>query len=70
MIGTGDLLRWNVTHQTHVGKVAESYISNGVLLPDDIILELVKPELEKLKDRVQLDPRWFPPNPVAGRSSG
>jgi len=51
MIGTGDLLRWNVDNQTEVGKVAEEYICKGALLPDDIILELVKPEIRKLKDR-------------------
>lgn len=29
MIGTGDLLRWNVDNQTEVGKVAEEYICKG-----------------------------------------
>ncbi|PLW28835.1 hypothetical protein PCANC_18395 [Puccinia coronata f. sp. avenae] len=51
MIGTGDLLRWNVDNQTELGKVAEEYICKGALLPDDIMLELVKPEIRKLKDR-------------------
>lgn len=51
MIGTGDLLRWNVDNQTEVGKIAEEYICKGALLPDDIMLELVKPEIKKLKHR-------------------
>lgn len=51
IIGTGDLLRSNVDNQTELGKIAEDYISKGALLPDDVILELVKPEIKKLKDR-------------------
>ncbi|KAG0141893.1 hypothetical protein CROQUDRAFT_673867 [Cronartium quercuum f. sp. fusiforme G11] len=51
LIGTGDLLRWNVNQGTELGKLAEAYISRGDLLPDDVILELVKPELRKLAHR-------------------
>lgn len=51
LIGTGDLLRWNVNNHTEVGKLAENYISRGDLLPDDVILELVKPELRQLVDQ-------------------
>ncbi|EGG12685.1 uncharacterized protein MELLADRAFT_114869 [Melampsora larici-populina 98AG31] len=51
LIGTGDLLRWNVNNHTELGKLAENYISRGDLLPDDVILELVKPELRQLADR-------------------
>ncbi|KAH9813987.1 adenylate kinase-domain-containing protein [Melampsora americana] len=51
LIGTGDLLRWNVNNHTEVGKLAENYISRGDLLPDDVILELVKPELRQLANQ-------------------
>ncbi|KNE98848.1 hypothetical protein PSHT_05806 [Puccinia striiformis] len=51
LIGTGDLLRWNVDNKTDLGKLAEEYICKGALLPDDIMIELVKPELKKLKHR-------------------
>ncbi|CAH7682293.1 adenylate kinase-domain-containing protein [Phakopsora pachyrhizi] len=51
MIGMGDLLRYNVSKKTEVGKLAESYISRGDLLPDEVILKLIKPEIRKLQDR-------------------
>ncbi|MBW0484867.1 hypothetical protein O181_024582 [Austropuccinia psidii MF-1] len=51
IIGIGDLLRRNVEKQTKIGRLAESYISKGDLLPDPIILEIVQPELKKLKNK-------------------
>lgn len=41
-ISTGDILRDEVKKNSELGKVAKSYMDAGRLLPDDIILEIVK----------------------------
>ena len=45
-ISTGDIFRKNIKEQTELGKIAESYISKGNLVPDDITVELVKSVLD------------------------
>jgi adenylate kinase len=46
-ISTGDILRAEVEKGTELGKTAKSYMDQGKLLPDDIIIEVVK---ERLKE--------------------
>lgn len=41
-ISTGDLLRKAVQDGTQIGRVAEGYMKKGALVPDDIIIKLVK----------------------------
>ena len=45
-ISTGDIFRKNIKEQTELGKIADSYISKGNLVPDDITVELVKSVLD------------------------
>lgn len=45
-ISTGDIFRKNIKEQTELGKIADSYISKGSLVPDDITVELVKSVLD------------------------
>lgn len=45
-ISTGDIFRKNIKEKTELGKIADSYISKGNLVPDDITVELVKSVLE------------------------
>ena len=45
-ISTGDIFRKNIKVQTELGKIADSYISKGNLVPDDITVELVKSVLD------------------------
>jgi adenylate kinase len=40
-IGTGDILREAVRQTTPLGKLAEPYIRNGQLVPDDLVNEVV-----------------------------
>ena len=40
-ISTGDLLRKAVREGTPVGKIAEKYMKEGTLVPDDVIISLV-----------------------------
>lgn len=44
-ISTGVMLRTAIKEQTEVGKVAEKYINDGKLVPDDVIVAIVKERL-------------------------
>lgn len=46
-ISTGDILREHIANQTEIGKVAESLINNGQLVPDEMIVEIVKERISK-----------------------
>lgn len=46
-ISTGDILRQHVQQQTELGKQAESLMTEGQLVPDDLILALVE---ERVKE--------------------
>jgi len=40
-ISTGDLLRENVKHVTPLGKKAEDYMEKGLLVPDELVAEML-----------------------------
>lgn len=40
-ISTGELLRDHISRGTHLGKVADSYISKGLLIPDELMVEVL-----------------------------
>jgi len=44
-ISTGDILRAEVTKGSDLGKTAKTYMEAGKLLPDDIIIEIIKKRL-------------------------
>lgn len=46
-ISTGVMLRTAIKEQTEVGKVAEQYINDGKLVPDDVIVSIVKERLSQ-----------------------
>ena len=46
-ISTGDLLRQNIENKTPEGLTAQSYMNKGVLVPDKIVLDILKKRLEK-----------------------
>ena len=60
-ISTGDILRANVRGGTPLGVEAKGYMDRGELVPDDLIIRMIEPELHKAKD-VILDgfPRTVP----------
>lgn len=41
-IATGDLLRQEVAMNTELGKASKEYIENGMLVPDEIIVQLIE----------------------------
>jgi adenylate kinase len=46
-ISTGDILRNEVAKGSELGKTAKSYMDDGRLLPDDIIIEIVNQRLQE-----------------------
>lgn len=46
-ISTGVMLRTAIKEQTEVGKIAQEYINDGKLVPDDVIVKIVKERLQK-----------------------
>lgn len=40
-ISTGELLRDHIARGTELGKIADSYISKGQLIPDDLMVEVL-----------------------------
>jgi adenylate kinase len=46
-ISVGDLFRNAIKNQTELGKRIKSYVSSGDLVPDQIVIELVKNRLEE-----------------------
>lgn len=46
-ISTGDMFREAITKQTELGKLADSYISKGHLVPDEVTIAIVKERLSQ-----------------------
>jgi len=44
-ISTGDIFRRNIKEQTELGKLAQSYMDRGALVPDEVVIDLVKSRL-------------------------
>lgn len=63
-ISTGELLRDQIARGTELGKIADSYISDGHLIPDELMVRILEAELDKpeARDGVIFDgfPRTIP----------
>lgn len=63
-ISTGDMFREAIKNQTDLGKLAQSYINGGNLVPDEVTIALVKERLSRddCKNGYLLDgfPRTIP----------
>lgn len=46
-ISTGDILREEVKKNTKIGKFAKEYIEKGFLVPDEVMLKIIKKNLKK-----------------------
>lgn len=53
-ISTGDLLREHISKGTPLGKVADSFISRGLLIPDELMIEVLD-EIFKENPKQALD---------------
>ncbi|WP_058485946.1 adenylate kinase [Defluviitalea phaphyphila] len=63
-ISTGDIFRMHIKNKTELGKKAKEYMDKGLLVPDDLVVEIVKNRLieEDCKNGFILDgfPRTIP----------
>ena len=46
-ISTGDILRANVAQGTALGREAKPIMESGALVPDDLIIRMIEPEVEQ-----------------------
>ena len=46
-ISTGDMLRSEIKAGTELGKLAQSYIDDGNLVPDEVAVDIIRQRLEK-----------------------
>ena len=46
-ISTGDILRKNIADGTELGKEAKAYMDKGALVPDELVINLLKNRLEE-----------------------
>lgn len=49
-ISTGDVFRDNIKNSTALGKLAQSYIDKGDLVPDEVTIKMLQDEVEKNPD--------------------
>jgi len=63
-ISTGDILRDNVARKTELGRKAKGYMDKGLLVPDDLVVEMTRHRLAQkdCKEKWILDgfPRTVP----------
>lgn len=51
-ISTGELLRDHIARDTALGRVADSYISKGQLIPDDLMIDILEHTLDENPETV------------------
>ena len=49
-LSTGDIFRRNIKEGTDLGKLAQSYMNEGKLVPDEVTIQMLKAELLKFED--------------------
>lgn len=47
-LSTGDLLRNEIKSNSELGKIVESYISNGNFVPDDMIIDILEKTIDNM----------------------
>lgn len=46
-ISTGDIFRYNIKEGTELGKKAKSFMDQGLLVPDEVVVEIVEDRLKQ-----------------------
>ena len=49
-ISTGDLFRYNISHNTSLGALAKSYMDKGDLVPDEVTIKMLEAEVDANPD--------------------
>ncbi|MES2240943.1 MAG: adenylate kinase [Bacteroidota bacterium] len=45
-LSTGDIFRFNIKNETELGKLAQTFINNGELVPDEVTIKMLQSEVE------------------------
>ncbi len=67
-ISTGELLRVEIKEKTALGVLADSYISKGQLVPDDIVIGMLEEQVKGCRDMAGFIFDGFPRTLVQGRA--
>ena len=59
-LSTGDLLRANIKEKTALGKEAASFVENGKLVPDQLVIEMMRHRLREQDARIGFILDGFP----------
>jgi len=49
-LSTGDIFRYNIKNSTELGKLAQSYIDKGNLVPDEVTIHMLEAEVNKYSE--------------------
>lgn len=52
-LSTGDMLRAEIANHSHLGQIAENYIAQGKLLPDELMIDMLKDTLQRLDPKMK-----------------
>lgn len=61
-ISTGEVLRDHIARGTELGKIADSFISQGQLIPDELMVNILEHDLTAIPRRKEGSFRWIPPH--------
>lgn len=65
-LSTGDVFRYNIKNETKLGTLAKSYMDKGNLVPDEVTIQMLESEVDKIIDPVGFIFDGFPrTNPQA-----
>jgi adenylate kinase len=63
-ISSGDLFRENLKNQTELGKLAQTYMTKGELVPDDVTVAMIKDRLSRSDSEAGAILDGFPRTPA------
>jgi adenylate kinase len=63
-ISSGDLFRENLKNQTELGKLAQTYMSMGELVPDDVTIAMIRERLDRPDCKAGAILDGFPRTPI------
>lgn len=66
VISTGEILRQEITNNSDIGKLAQSFVQQGQLVPDQIVIDIIKAKIANCKQGYILD--GFPRNQAQAKA--
>ena len=68
-ISTGNILREAIKNNTPLGQSAKEYMDAGKLVPDEVVIGMLKERIAKPRLQKRFHPRWFSAYDSAGGST-